>query len=134
MSSLLGKLFQGTRGKDTRESLAKELFTKDNLDTKADIPRPLALGIADAWAIYNLPMELRNKMIREAIPDWPLDAPRAAITPGVLELVMLYRYRVNTVPRNRKARGEFLKAVTPTEFQSDIDRRRAEKILGFSQE
>jgi hypothetical protein len=134
MASVLGKIFQGVRRQDTRESLAKELFTKENIDTKADIPRPLALAIADAWAIYNLPLKERNRCIAEAIPGWPLEAPLSAITDGVLEMLILYRYRVNTVPRNRKARGEFLKAVQPLEYQSDIDRRRAEKLFGLSQE
>ena len=133
--SALSKLFLGQKSKDSRETLAKELLTKTDLYTKTDIPKPLALAIADALALTQLPPKLRNAQLKSIFPEMDItDFKMKHLTSGMVMSIILYFYRVNAISKNRKSRGEFVTALQQTQFESDVAKRRVEKMFGLQQE
>jgi hypothetical protein len=130
--SVLGKLI-GQRPRDTRETLAKELLTKSDLFTKTDIPKPLALAVADTLSLYFMPKRLRNKQLQEIFRELDIDETTIRkLTPGQLMWTILYFYRINAISKNRKSRGEFVTALQQAEYESDVAKRRIEKMFGLS--
>jgi hypothetical protein len=132
--SAISKIFLGPRKQESRETLARELLTRDNLPTKTQIARPLAVAVADTLAMLLAPTKLRNAMIKESNPDHKEEAALEDMTDGELLGYLLYWYRINQVSKDRKSRGEFVSALQQTEFAADKAARRVERLFGLSQE
>lgn len=132
--SAISKIFLGPRKQESRETLARELLTRDNLPTKTQIHRPLAVAVADTLAMLLAPTKLRNAMIKESNPDHKDEAALEDMTDGELLGYLLYWYRINQVSKDRKSRGEFVSALQQTEFAADKAARRVERLFGLSQE
>lgn len=132
--SAISKIFLGPRKQESRETLARELLTRDNLPTKTELSRPLAVAVADTLAMLLAPTKLRNAMIKESNPDHKEEAALEDMTDGELLGYLLYWYRINQVSRGRKSRGEFVSALQQTEFAADKAARRVERLFGLSQE
>ncbi len=132
--SALGRLFQGSKKADSRETLAKELLTKDNLATKTDIPKPLQMSIADTVAMWISDPATRNKMLKDANPSFVESNKLSDLKAGDILSYLLYWVRINRISYGRMSRGEFVKAITQTEFESDRTAKRLEKLFGMHTE
>ena len=132
--SAISKIFLGPRKQESRETLARELLTRDNLYTKTDLARPLAMAVADSVAMLFSPTALRNKLLRDVNPDHKDEAKLEELTDGELLNYILYMDRINAISRGRKSRGEFVSALQQTEFAADKAARRVERLFGLSQE
>ncbi len=132
--SAISKIFLGPRKQESRETLARELLTRDHLFTKTELARPLAMAVADSLAMLLAPPKFRNVLLKDANPNHPDEAKLEELTPGELLNYILYMNRINAISKGRKSRGEFVSALQQTEFAADKAARRVERLFGLSQE
>jgi hypothetical protein len=130
--SLVEKLFsqQGSTGGITRETLAKDLLTEENLETKTEIPKPLAMSVLDVIGIMLSPTNVRNEIFRRVNDKHLPTAGMDEIKAGTLISMLALRFRINMISKGRQSRHEFLDAIKPSEFESDRQSRRLERLFG----
>jgi hypothetical protein len=130
-SEFIEKLFGagGAPQTHTRETLSRELLTEGDLDTKTEIRHPIAMSILDSVGALLSPQEVRNTILQKVNPKLPLTAKLCDIKPGTFINFFDYRLRINYISNERKSRQEFIEAIKPTEFETDRQSRKMDRLL-----